>query len=396
MTLRLGDKNMAKKFFSISLRNKLILLFAGAMFISMLLFGTIMFINVYNNTRESLSKNVETTVATVSQSIDQSFLLAENLAVELSGSEGIQKWLDDGNYYDRNSTDYYLKKSEFSKEMNRILIYSNAKKLDVVAYVSVFIGDEMLEYSDLQSVGEAMIRRGSEASFAQAEEYEGQFIYSQLVKEPQNVIFHVRKMRSYFDGPDPLAILVATKERDVYKVYEELVRSEGSAAYLVDSKNRIFSSNREDQIGEYIAPELEAAVEQGKHEVKLDQDYLMESKYLGDSEMRMVYLYPKHLLTVQAMESILPYVLLSAVLIVLCLFAAVALGLRSTKFLNEFVWAMRNVKEKRYDVKIRKYKDPEIDRLGEAFNEMTAEIKELIQNKYESQLLLNEMEIRFL
>lgn len=64
--------------------------------------------------------------------------------------------------------------------------------------------------------------------------------------------------------------------------------------------------------------------------------------------------------------------------------------------LDEFVWAMNSVRRKNYDVKIRKYKDPEIDRLGEAFNQMTAEIKELIQNKYESQILLNEMEIRFL
>lgn len=57
---------------------------------------------------------------------------------------------------------------------------------------------------------------------------------------------------------------------------------------------------------------------------------------------------------------------------------------------------MKSAKEKNYEIKMRKYNDVEIDMLGDAFNEMTTEIKELIQNKYQSQLLLNEMEINFL
>ena len=56
---------------------------------------------------------------------------------------------------------------------------------------------------------------------------------------------------------------------------------------------------------------------------------------------------------------------------------------------------MKSAKEKNYEIKMRKYNDVEIDMLGDAFNEMTTEIKELIQNKYQSQLLLNEMEINF-
>lgn len=385
-----------KKITSLSLRDKLIFLFAGAMFISMSLLGITMFVNVYNSTKESLSKNIATTVAALSDSLDQSFLVAENLVLELAASEGVQKWLDDGHYYDQENPEYYLRKTEFNSELQRLLIYSNAKKLNVVEYAAVFIGDSMLEYADIQSVGEGRIRSGAQKAYDELETDGDTYIYSQLVTEPENAIFHARRMKSYFDDGDQLIIMVATNERDIYKKYKHLLQNEGAVVYLVDEENRVLSSNMEKEIGQYLDKALVKGIENNSSEVELDEKYLMDSEYMEDSGMRLIHLYPKNMLTTQVLEGIRPYVALCIGLIAVCLLAAVLIGLRTTRFLDEFVWAMNSVRRKNYDVKIRKYKDPEIDRLGEAFNQMTAEIKELIQNKYESQILLNEMEIRFL
>lgn len=385
-----------KKITSLSLRDKLIFLFAGAMFISMSLLGITMFVNVYNSTKESLSKNIATTVAALSDSLDQSFLVAENLVLELAASEGVQKWLDDGHYYDQENPEYYLRKTEFNSELQRLLIYSNAKKLNVVEYAAVFIGDSMLEYADIQSVGEGRIRSGAQKAYDELETDGDTYIYSQLLTEPENAIFHARRMKSYFDDGDQLIIMVATNERDIYKKYKHLLQNEGAVVYLVDEENRILSSNKEKEIGQYLDKALVKGIENNSSEVELDEKYLMDSEYMEDSGMRLIHLYPKNMLTTQVLEGIRPYVALCIGLIAVCLLAAVLIGLRTTRFLDEFVWAMNSVRRKNYDVKIRKYKDPEIDRLGEAFNQMTAEIKELIQNKYESQILLNEMEIRFL
>ena len=385
-----------KKITSLSLRDKLIFLFAGAMFISMSLLGITMFVNVYNSTKESLSKNIATTVAALSDSLDQSFLVAENLVLELAASEGVQKWLDDGHYYDQENPEYYLRKTEFNSELQRLLIYSNAKKLNVVEYAAVFIGDSMLEYADIQSVGEGRIRSGAQKAYDELETDGDTYIYSQLVTEPENAIFHARRMKSYFDDGDQLIIMVATNERDIYKKYKHLLQNEGAVVYLVDEENRVLSSNMEKEIGQYLDKALVKGIENNSSEVELDGKYLMDSEYMEDSGMRLVHLYPKNMLATQVLEGIRPYVALCIGLIVVCLLSAVLIGLRTTRFLDEFVWAMNSVRRKNYDVKIRKYKDPEIDRLGEAFNQMTAEIKELIQNKYESQILLNEMEIRFL
>lgn len=112
--------------------------------------------------------------------------------------------------------------------------------------------------------------------------------------------------------------------------------------------------------------------------------------------VRLVHLYPQSLLIKKVLEGIRTYITLGVMLIIICLIAAVVISLKSTGFLNEFIHAMESVRNRNYDIRIKEYKNAEINSLGRAFNEMMDELRELIRNKYESQILLNEMEIRFL
>lgn len=380
---------------SISLRDKLIFLFVGTLFVELLLFGCVMFFYLYINAKKNVSDNIDTTVTAVSKVMDQSFLVMENLVLELAASNGVQNWLDDSHYYDPESPDFYLRKTELSRELNRILIYSNAKKLDVVEYAAVFNDGYLLDYVDVQSVGGNKVQREVYKAYEEAKQETEKFIYSELVMGSENVIFHIRRMRSDFERDVPLIIMVATNERDIATQYEDLVQNEGEIVYLIDGKNKVLSSNREDEIGSYIDKKI---VECSNGEVYLNETYMMTSrevKNLGEG-VRLVHLYPQSLLIKKVMQGIQTYIILGIMLIVICLAAAVIIGLKSTRFLNEFIHAMESVRNRNYDVRIREYKNAEIDSLGKAFNEMIDELRELIRNKYESQILLNEMEIRFL
>lgn len=153
------QKSIKSKFVSISLRDKLIFLFVGTLFVELLLFGCVMSFYLYINAKKNVSDNIDTTVTAVSEVMDQSFLVMENLVLELAASNGVQNWLDDSHYYDRENSEFYLRKTEFSRELNRILIYSNAKKLDVVEYAAVFNDGYLLDYVDVQSVGGNKVQR---------------------------------------------------------------------------------------------------------------------------------------------------------------------------------------------------------------------------------------------
>jgi two-component system sensor histidine kinase YesM len=130
----------------------------------------------------------------------------------------------------------------------------------------------------------------------------------------------------------------------------------------------------------------------------LNETYMMTSREVENlgKGVRLVHLYPQSLLIKKVLEGIRTYIILGVMLIIICLIAAVVISLKSTGFLNEFIHAMESVRNRNYDIRIKEYKNAEINSLGRAFNEMMDELRELIRNKYESQILLNEMEIRFL
>ena len=315
--------------------------------------------------------------------------------LELAASNGVQNWLDDSHYYDRENSEFYLRKTEFSRELNRILIYSNAKKLDVVEYAAVFNDGYLLDYVDVQSVGGNKVQREVYKAYEAAEQETEKYIYSELVMGSENVIFHIRRMRSDFERDVPLIIMVATNERDIASQYENLVQNEGEVVYLIDEENKVLSSNKEDEIGSYIDEKI---TECDTGEVYLNETYMMTSREVENlgKGVRLVHLYPQSLLIKKVLEGIRTYIILGVMLIIICLIAAVVISLKSTGFLNEFIHAMESVRNRNYDIRIKEYKNAEINSLGRAFNEMMDELRELIRNKYESQILLNEMEIRFL
>lgn len=389
------QKSIKSKFVSISLRDKLIFLFVGTLFVELLLFGCVMFFYLYINAKKNVSDNIDTTVTAVSEVMDQSFLVMENLVLELAASNGVQNWLDDSHYYDRENSEFYLRKTEFSRELNRILIYSNAKKLDVVEYAAVFNDGYLLDYVDVQSVGGNKVQREVYKAYEAAEQETEKYIYSELVMGSENVIFHIRRMRSDFERDVPLIIMVATNERDIASQYENLVQNEGEVVYLIDEENKVLSSNKEDEIGSYIDEKI---TECDTGEVYLNETYMMTSREVENlgKGVRLVHLYPQSLLIKKVLEGIRTYIILGVMLIIICLIAAVVISLKSTGFLNEFIHAMESVRNRNYDIRIKEYKNAEINSLGRAFNEMMDELRELIRNKYESQILLNEMEIRFL
>mgnify|MGYP003431948165 FL=1 len=104
----------------------------------------------------------------------------------------------------------------------------------------------------MQSVGGNKVQREVYKAYEAAEQETEKYIYSELVMGSENVIFHIRRMRSDFERDVPLIIMVATNERDIASQYENLVQNEGEVVYLIDEENKVLSSNKEDEIGSYI------------------------------------------------------------------------------------------------------------------------------------------------
>lgn len=223
---------LKKKFSFFSLRNRLILLFTGAMFCGMTLLGGMLFFYMYNSMKDNISSNIDTTVSAMTDSLDQSFVLIENTVLELAASSGVRSWIEDEDYYNKENPEFYIRREALNKEFQRILMYSNAKKLNMIEYASIFDNGELLGYTDIQSNGETTIINESRKVYDTLSEREEEYVYSIPIVSGRNTIFHVRRLKADFESDRQLGILIATKETDIKKKYQDLLEYEGSMVYI--------------------------------------------------------------------------------------------------------------------------------------------------------------------
>ena len=65
----------------------------------------------------------------------------ENLVLELAASNGVQNWLDDSHYYDRENSEFYLRKTEFNSKVY-FLTKEMRDKFEVEHTVSIIYIDK--------------------------------------------------------------------------------------------------------------------------------------------------------------------------------------------------------------------------------------------------------------
>lgn len=390
--------NIRQKSFSyITVRNRLILVFICAMFGGMLLLGGVLSAFMYRNIQKSTYENIGLTVSTTANSLEQSLVLVQNTALELAASNAVSNWMRDEGYYNEEDNRYFLRREELKNEMLRIISYSNAKKLNLISYATIYANDKMIEWAYIKQIGFNTIRQESEQAYQNILKNEEEYIYSFPIYISNNTFFHVRKLKSDFDGSQQLAIMIATEESMIRKKYQDMIKGIGDIAYLIDDQQRIISSNIEADIGTVIESGLDNVIKGGVRELTYQGiEYHVTSKDLTETGKRFIYLYPKSKIAEQVIDGMKPYIAITFTIMVFSLAFGLYFSIRSTEFINELASAMKSVKDKNYDVQMKKYNDPQINLLSDTFNEMTTEIKELIKNKYESRLLLREMQISFL
>ena len=130
---------LKKKFSFFSLRNRLILLFTGAMFCGMTLLGGMLFFYMYNSMKDNISSNIDTTVSAMTDSLDQSFVLIENTVLELAASSGVRSWIEDEDYYNKENPEFYIRREALNKEFQIIPLQGRS-------LLVVILSSEMTNY----------------------------------------------------------------------------------------------------------------------------------------------------------------------------------------------------------------------------------------------------------
>ncbi len=384
------------RFGSASARSRVVVYFLLTISVSLIISGTYINLRIYQsivqNTYDSLNANLQQ----AGKRLDESFSLIRNTTIGLASNNSVRSWLADYDLFDHGNSSYTIRQA-FEKELRGSLAYNSAWSLQLLTTVTVFSDDQELLQIYTKPMIVEQLRRNTSEVYQRIHDSADQYIFDIAPSPHDRTIYHARKLVNPIDNQSTLVILVGTEETLLEDKYADMLPMDGSKAFLFDENGVVFSSNDKLYVGRTLTPEILSSPSNRFVDVSLeDMKYVSSYCNLNYDGLRFAVMVPKNVFNSQVYRNMSSFILVSLGLIAVLIALSVWLSLRSTLFIKDLIVSMNRLSEEDYDVKMPHYHVKAQDHLSDTFNEMTQKIKYLINETYQKQLLIKEMEIKFL
>ncbi|SHJ32075.1 two-component system, sensor histidine kinase YesM [Clostridium amylolyticum] len=381
-----------------SVRNKILIYIFASTIISLSIFGSFMYARMYNSMLESTYSNISLMISNTSKSLEDSFSIIKYTTLGLTSSNTVKEWIADANYLNEYNEDTYGKITIFDDELRRSLLFNNAWNLKLISTVSTYVNDKGISYIFTKEMPIEKFKVNSDRVFNNTKDWATSYVFDVPPTIYDDNIYHVRRLINPYDNNETITFLVATKEKLIADKFQELVRYNNANIYLYDKEGVILSSNNKDMLGKKINSEIIEKIDLKKiNEIKIDgKAYIAGFKEIESNGLTLVMTIPRKNIVNQIFQSMTYFIVFSIFLIIVLTSVVVMLMMSSTKFIKDLLVSINNIKNKKYDTKMPIYNDASLDEISIAVNSMTEELNYLIKETYEKQLLIKEMNIKFL
>jgi len=345
------------------------------------------------NTYDSLNQLISQT----NNAIESSFDIIDNTSMHFLSNKDILSWISDTSA-DIDQYDLFRKKNEIEENLKYSLLFNNAwdSKLITTAYL-------FLNESYVCSISRSL----KSIHIVNANNH---MIYNKLGKKPSdgltiippssedNTIYFIRDLKNLNRNEQFVRLIIGTEEDILLQKYQKLLGSMRSKFFIVDDEGTIYSSMDKELLGKNLTSTgLNIDVYEGFREANIDnQSYYVAMKRIDNTRLTSIVLILKKDAMKNLSTSMRNYILITLIIIFVFLILSIAVSIRFTRFIKDLVHHLNLVKEGNYDSRMPEYNDFELRLLSNTFNKMSSEIKNLIYQVYEKQLLLKESEYKFL
>ena len=381
-----------------SVRNKIIIYIFASTIMSLTIFGTFMYARMYNNMLESTYSNISLMINNTSKNLDDSFNIIKYTTLGLTSSSTVKEWISDPKYFYEDNENVYAKQTIFDDELRRSLLFNNAWNLKLISTVATYVNDKGISYIFTKEMPIEKFKINSDRVFNHIKGKAEDYVFDVPPTIYDNNIYHVRRLRSPYNYNETITFLVATNEQLIADKFEELMMYNKANIYIYDKEGIILSSNDKTMLGKKINDKIIKNVDLTKiNEISIgDKAYIAGYKVIESNGLTLVMTVPRENIVKKIFESMNYYILFSILLMIVLTSIVVILMMNSTKFIKDLLVCINNIKNKKYDTKMPIYNDASLDELSTAVNSMTDELNYLIKETYEKQLLIKEMNIKFL
>lgn len=331
--------------------NSLIIKFSMILMVAFLLYGMYVSYGTYRNILKNNYEYIDIMVDVNIDSLRQTHELIRGTTFSLSGSKSIEGWRNDETFFSRGDKKGYLNLENLNQEMQKILTDNNVWNFELFDYIVIYENEKLIAFTYTKPFSTQQIITSSQKICELIRDKEDYTVEIPPTEE-DDTIYTTLRIKSDFKSEKELYIIGATNERCFGDRLSSLATYDGSLVFMTDREGMVYSSNDSEWLGNKVPKKLlglSNSIE--KREFVMNGTSYIVTKRAINKEYNFIYLYPKQELVLDTFFGMKSFLVISI------FFAAF--------IVVTFVFLMNGVKR-------------------------------LVKGAYESKILLDEMEIKFL
>lgn len=330
--------------------------------------------------------------------IENSFKIIDTTSLHFLSNKTIRSWTSGDTSFDGDFYSLFINKSLIEEDLKYSLMFNNAWDMDLISTAYVFLNADTYcsifkSTPNLEALNDNNIRVYKKISGTKTR---GKTLLPPSTAD--RTIYFTRIVANINNPKQRLVMIFGTDEEELYNKYEELLSFEGSMVYITDKNGIIYSGSDRNLLGSTVESSIRNLKnDTGVSEVTIDNiTYLVAHRKISDTGLNFIAGIPKNQVLAKLSDSMRSYIIITLIIIFVSVLGGILISLRFTRFIRDLLRVINKVKVGNYEIKMPAYKDSELKLLSNTFNNMTDEIKYLINQVYEKQLLLKETEFKFL
>ncbi len=379
-------------------RHKITLAVVLLLLLSLSVVGIYFYWNMASVLTKNANDNLIHLIQQTNGNIENSFKIIDTTSLHFLSNKSIRSWASGITSFDGDFYSIFINKSLIEEDLKYSLMFNNAWDMNLISTAYVFLNEDTYcsifkSTPNIQLTDDNNIKIFNKIS--------GSKIRGKTIIPPSlndRTIYFTRIVTNIDNPKQRLVMIFGTAEEDLYKKYNELLSFQGSMVFITDEKGIIYSSSQRDMLGSNVHSSIKNLTnDTGVCEIDIGNvTYLVAHRKISNTGLNFIAGIPKKQVLAKLSDSMKNYIVITAIIIFVSVFAGVITSLRFTRFVRDLLSVINRVKVGDYDVKMPYYKDSELELLSITFNNMTDEIKYLINQVYEKQLLIKETEFKFL
>ncbi len=382
----------------IPIRHKITLATVFMLILPMIVVGVYFYWNISSVMTKTANDNLDQLVQQTNRNIENSFTTIDTTSLHFLSNKTVRSWISGDTSFEGDFYSLFLNKSSIEEDLKYSLMFNNAWDMKLISSAYVFLNENTYcsIFRSTQNIQLANEKNTDVFKKIINTKVRGMTLIPPSLKD--RTIYFTRIVSNVNSPNQRLVIIFGTDEDEIYNKYEELLSYKGSMVYITDESGTIYSSSDKNALGSTVDPTIQNIKDDpGVSEVKLNHiTYFVAHKKISDTGLNIIVGIPKNQVLDKLSDSMRNYLVITLIIIFASVLTGIMLSLRFTRFIKDLLHVINSVKVGNYEIKMPAYEDKDLRLLSSTFNNMTGEIKYLINQVYEKQLLIKDTELKFL